>query len=99
MQPLSFAVSQSSWDTSWIYKAMLNGVSLEGITCAQWVVVSCLFLHTLRVGSVRNSHGKTDEYQTELAASMHMGMAGCIQIIRHTHTQPYQRILELEENS
>lgn len=52
----------------------MNGVSLEGLTHAQWVIVPCLLLGILNLDSMRNSHGKSDECQTELAASMHMGM-------------------------
>lgn len=31
-------------------------------------------LYTLNLGFIRNSHGKTDDYQTVLATSMHIGM-------------------------
>ena len=51
----------------------------------------------LNLGSVRNSPGKMDEHQAELAASMPMGMDEC-----YTHNQTdahtYQRISELEKN-
>ena len=63
----------------------MNDVSLKGLAHAQWVIVPCLILCSLDLDSIRNSHGKSDGSQTELAASMHMGWTG-VSTIRQTHT-------------
>lgn len=46
-------------------------------------------LHTLNLGFIRNSHGKTDDYQTVLAASMYIGMDVYTQNQTDTNTRTH----------
>lgn len=50
------------------------------------IVDHCFLFLLLNLGFIRNSYGKTDDYQTVLAASMHIGMDVYIQKQTDTNT-------------
>lgn len=66
----------------------MNSLRLEGLTHPQWIIVPCLILCSLDLDSIRNSHGKSDESQTNLADSRHMGPDRC----EHNQTETHMHL-------